>query len=80
MSGGKFISLEEVRRNPRLLVRFINERIFGGHGTTNADRFEGTLANMVRNSPEGEQTSSAASGADCSETQTLRDISKDASH
>ena len=80
MSTGKFLSLEEVRRNPRLLGRFIKERIIAGHGETDTARFAGTLTNMVRNSPAAEKTSSAANGEDCSETQTRQDISKDASH
>jgi len=79
MSAGKHISLEEVRRNPRLLVRFIKERLLAGDGVGNADEFEDTLASMIKNSGQGEQTSSPASDADCSETQTPRDTSPDAS-
>lgn len=79
MSIGKYISLEEVRRNPRLLGRFIKERVLGGHGEADADRFDGTLASMVRSSPVTAQTSSEANGADCTETQTRPDISTDAS-
>jgi len=70
MSSGKSVSFEELRHNPRLLGHFIKERIAGGYGTTNADRFDGTLANMARSLPASEQTSSAASDGDCSETQT----------
>jgi len=79
MSVGKYISLEEVRRNPRLLARFIKERLLGGDGVGNADEFEDTLTSMIKNSGRGEQTSSPASDADCSETQTRRDTSPNAS-
>jgi hypothetical protein len=79
MSAGKYISLEEVRRNPRLLGRFIRERINAGHGATSAERFEGTLDNMIRSSIPTSKTSSPARGEDCSETQIRKDTSEGAS-
>lgn len=75
MSAGKYLSLEEVRRNPRLLGRFIKERIAGGHGEGDGARFEGTLFSMIRNSPPADQTSTEANGEDCNGTQTRQDIS-----
>ena len=79
MAVGKFVSLEEVRRNPRLLGRFIKERLLGGHAEADADLFDGTLKSMVRNSPEGEKTSPEANGEGCSETQIRQGTSEDAS-
>lgn len=79
MSAGKSVSLEEVRRNPRLLGRFIKERIAGGHGVGDDARFEGTLTSMVRNSPPADQTSPEANGADCSGIQTRQGTSPNAS-
>ena len=79
MSAGKYTSLEEVRCNPRLLGRFIKERIVGGRGEGDGVRFENTLASMIRNSPTVEQTSPEANDADCSGTQTRQGTLKDAS-
>ena len=79
MSAGKHISLEEVRRNPRLLGRFIRERVAGGHGETDENRFEGTLTSMLRMTGSAVETSSLASGEGCSEIQTRQDISPDTS-
>jgi hypothetical protein len=79
MSVGKFTSLEEVRRNPRLLGRFIKQRLLAGDGVGDASEFESTLASMVKNSEPAAQTSSPASDEDCSETQTRRDTSPNAS-
>jgi hypothetical protein len=79
MSVGKFISLEEVRKDPKLLKRFIKERVAAGHGEGNETELENTLDAMLRSSPATGKTSSAASGADYSETQTPQDISADAS-
>lgn len=79
MSAGKHISLEEVRRSPRLLARFIKERLFAGDGVGDAAKFDATLDSMVRNSGSGEQTSPQANDEDCSETQTRQGISRGAS-
>ena len=79
MSIGKYLSLEEVRRDPRLLGRFIKERVLGGYGKTNKKRFDGTLVSMIRNSPAGDETSHEANGANCSETRTRQGISEGAS-
>ena len=79
MSAGKYLSLEEVRRNPRLLGRFIKERVAGGHGIGDNAKFEDTLASMIRNSPTIDQTSSEASDADYSGTRTRQGTSKDVS-
>ena len=69
MSVGKYISLEEALRKPRLLPRFIRERIAAGHGQGDRERFDATLESMVRNSPPDAETSSGANGEDCTETQ-----------
>lgn len=79
MSAGKYLSLEEVRHNPRLLGRFIKERIAARHGEGDGVRFEGTLTSMIRNSPPADQTSTAARDADCSGTQTRQGILPSAS-
>jgi len=79
MSSGKYVSLEEVVRKPKLLGRFIKERLLAGDGTGDVDEFENTLASMARSSKQGEQTLPPASGADCSDTQIRQDISTDAS-
>jgi hypothetical protein len=50
MSVGKYTSLEEVRRNPRLLGRFIKERLLAGDGVGDAEKFGDTLKSMGRNS------------------------------
>jgi hypothetical protein len=76
MAVGQYVSLEEVRRDLRLLGRFIKERIAGGHGETDAERFEGTLRSMIRNSEPASKTSSPASGEGCSEIQTRTDTSE----
>jgi hypothetical protein len=75
MSAGKHISLEEVRRNPRLLGRFIKERLLAGDGVGDANEFESTLGSMVKSSKPAEQTSVPASDACCSDTQTPPDTS-----
>ena len=79
MSVGKFTSLEEVRKDPKLLKQFIRERIAAGGGEGNEAEFEATLGSMLKSSPAAGKTSFEASGADCSETQTPQDISTDAS-
>lgn len=79
MSVGKFTSLEEVRKDPKLLKRFIKERMKAGHGEGSEPEFENTLGSMLRTKPEAGKTSPEASGEDCSETQTPQDISADAS-
>ena len=68
MSVGKYISVEEVRRNPRLLGRFIKERIAGGHGEAEKERFEYLLDAMcqpIKTPPEADQTSAKAHDEGC---------------
>ena len=79
MSVGKYVSFEELRRNPKLLRRFIRERIAGGYAATDEQRFEGTLESMVKNSPQDAKTSASGRGADCTDIRTRQDISPDAS-
>jgi len=76
MAVGNYLSFEEVRRNPRLLGRFIKERIAGGHGKGDQARFESTLTSMVRNSEPVSKTSSADCAADYNETRTPKDTSE----
>ena len=73
MSIGKFTSLEEARKDPKTLKRFIQEREAEGQGKTDAARFEGTLTNMVRSSQSAAKTSPEVSGEDCSDTRTHPD-------
>lgn len=68
MSTGKFISLEEVRKNPKLLKRFIKQRQSEG----DLERFEGTLDAMIKNSPQAARTSPKATSAGSSGTRTRR--------
>jgi hypothetical protein len=49
MSVGQFVSLEEVRHDPQLLRRFIRERVLGGNGRGDPDRFARTLDFMIKN-------------------------------
>jgi hypothetical protein len=49
MSVGQFVSLEEVRHDPQLLRRFIRERVLGGNGRGDPDRFARTLDSMIKN-------------------------------
>lgn len=79
MSAGKFVSFDELRRNPKLLRRFIRERIAGGYGATDEVRFEATLESMIKSSPQDAKTSASDRGGDYSDTQTRQDISPDAS-
>ena len=79
MSVGKLTSLEEARKDPKLLKRFIKERIAAGGGEGNEIEFENTLGSMLKSSPVDGKTSSEASDADCSETQTRPNTSADAS-
>lgn len=79
MSVGKFTSLEEVRRDPKLLKQFIRERVKDGHGEGDEDAMERALASMLKTSPADGTASPKASDADCSETQTRPDTSEDAS-
>ena len=78
MSVGKFTSLEEVRRDPKLLPRFIRERIRAGHGEGNAKEIETALNSMIKSSPQDAQTSTRAHDEDCTETQTRRGTLKGA--
>ena len=48
MSVGKFISLEEARKDPKLLKQFIRERAKDGQGEGDETRFENTLVSMLR--------------------------------
>jgi len=66
MSTGKFISLEEVRKNPKLLKRFMKERASQG----DADAFESTLNSMIKNSGQAGQTSREERGDRSSGTRT----------
>jgi len=78
MSVGKHISLEEVRHNPRLLGRFIKERIAGGLGEAEKDRFEKLLNSMcqpIKTPPEADQTLAKARGEGYSEIQTRKGTS-----
>jgi hypothetical protein len=44
MSAGKYLSLEEVRRNPKLLGRFMKQH--GNNG--DLERFENALGSIVK--------------------------------
>jgi hypothetical protein len=79
MSVGKFTSLEEVRKDPKLLKQFIRERVADGQGEGDEDKFEAALGSMLKSSPTVYPASSKASDADCNETQTPPDTSGDAS-
>lgn len=79
MSVGKFTSLEEVRKDPKLLKRFIKEREEAGHGEGDESKMEAALGSMLKTSPGAGQTSSAASGEDYTGTQTRPDTSPNAS-
>lgn len=79
MSVGKLTSLEEVRKDPKLLKQFIKERVQDGYGTGDADELDAGLTSILKNSPAADQTSPKASDADCSGTQTPPDTSADAS-
>jgi len=79
MSVGKLTSLEEVRKDPKLLKQFIKERASDGHGVGDEAEFDAGLASILKSSPAAAQTSPAASGADCSETQTRPNTSEGAS-
>ena len=68
MSAGKSISLEEVRKNPKLLKRFMKERASQG----DLEAFDATLDAMVKNSPSTAKTSGAARGAGSSGTRIRR--------
>lgn len=79
MSVGKFTSLEEVRKDPKLLKQFIKEREADGQAAGDLDRLEAGLASILKTSPEAGSSSQKASGADYSGTQTLPDTSPSAS-
>lgn len=61
MSVGKFTSLEEVRKDPRLLKRFIKERIENGHGEGDETKLESTIDSMLKTQPETENEKSNSS-------------------
>jgi hypothetical protein len=79
VSVGKFTSLEEVRKDPKLLKRFIKERVADGQGGGDEDKFEATLGSMLKSSPTAYPASQKANDADCSEIQTHPDTSGDVS-
>lgn len=79
MSVGKFTSLEEVRKDPKLLKQFIRERQASGQADGNEAVFDASLASILKTSPEAGSSSSAASDADCSGTQTRPNTSANAS-
>ena len=72
MSAGKNISLEEVRRDPKLLKRFIKQRESAGQGIGDVNRLDDTLAAMVRSPPLEPGTSPLVHDENSSETQTRR--------
>lgn len=73
MSTGKYLSLDEVRRDPKLLKRFVKQREAAEHGVGDLDRLEDTLAAMVKSSPLEPGTSPKARDGNSSETQTRQD-------
>ena len=75
MSVGKYVSLEEVRRNPKLLKRFMREHPNNGDD----ERFNDALASIVKAASPADQTSPAASDEGCNDTQTRPNISPDVS-
>ncbi len=79
MSVGKFTSLEEVRKDPKLLKQFIKERVSDGDGVGDEAAFDAALVSMIRNSPADGKTSQSGNDADCSGTQTRPDTSPNAS-
>lgn len=79
MPAAKPLSLKDVGKNPRLLGRFIRERIHSGDGVGDRNEFDATISSMVRNSKPNEQTSTQANDAYCSDTQTRPNTSRDAS-
>ena len=48
MSAGKFLSLEEVRKNPKLLKRFIKQHESAG----DLDAFAAALSSMAKTPPK----------------------------
>jgi hypothetical protein len=79
MSVGKFTSLEEVRKDPKLLKQFIKERVKDGQGEGDEAQFEAALGSILKSSPEADPASPKVSDADYSGTQTRPDTSADAS-
>lgn len=57
MSTGKFTSLEEVRKDPKLLKQFIRERTKDGQGEGDETKMEEALASMLKTSPTDGKTS-----------------------
>lgn len=73
MSRGKYLSLEEARKQGKL-------GLFAKQHPAQADeRFWPLVEAAAKGLLEAEQTSDPASSADCSDTQTPRDTSEDAS-
>jgi hypothetical protein len=56
MSVGKFTSLEEVRKDPKLLKQFIKERVKDGHAEGDEEKIEAALASMLKTKPASDQT------------------------
>lgn len=73
MSSGKHISLEEVRKDKKLLKRFIKEHPSEG----DAELFDAALGSMIKSPGQGEKTSVPERGAYSSGTRTRRDTSED---
>lgn len=73
MSRGRYLSLEEARKT-EALERFAREHPSQGDRV----RFNHLLAEMSKTTSSNAGTSSMAHGASSNETQTRRDISKDA--
>ena len=73
MSAGKYLSLEEVRHDPKLLRHFVKEHVSEG----DQDIFDGTLAAMIKSSPAAGKTSLEAHGDHSSGTRIHRDKKAD---
>ena len=67
MATGKYISLEEVRQNPKLLARFIKQ-----HPSKADKRFAPLLEAMSQGRLEGEQTSDRDISSNYGGTRTRR--------
>ena len=56
MSVGKLTSLEEVRKDPKLLAQFIKERIKDGYGEGDQDQIDDALKSALKKKPANDQT------------------------
>jgi hypothetical protein len=79
MSVGKFTSLEEVRKDPKLLKQFIRERVAAGQGEGDETRMVAALGSMLKSSPAAGKTSPKANDEGYSGTRIPPDISPDVS-